>query len=162
MDLNMDISKIQAALTIAGVVIFAFVFLKMMRRTDPLPDRDPSCIWHSAVTQLDRVYDGDTFYAHVKGHDPINKKPIGIRIRGIDAPEIKDTRPAIQKKAAQAKEFAESQLRRARKIHLYNISMDDKYGRMLATVFCDRKDLARMLVVKKLAKSYDGGKKPNW
>jgi len=40
--------------------------------------------------------------------------------------------------------------------------MKDKYGRMLATVFCDRKDIAKMLLEKKLAKAYDGGTKPKW
>ncbi|MDM8522578.1 thermonuclease family protein [Desulfococcaceae bacterium HSG8] len=146
---------------ITGALIIA-IFLYRRRRRDPLPKRDPKCIWHSKVKKLDRVYDGDTLFAYVKGHNPIVKKPTGIRIRGIDTPELRDTRPAVKKKAVKAKEFAESKLRKARKIHLYNISTDDKYGRMLATIFCDGKDLAKMLIEERLAKPYDGGRKPKW
>lgn len=54
------------------------------------------------------------------------------------------------------------ELRNARKIHLYSVSMKDKYGRMPATVFRDRRDLARMLVRKRPAKRYDGGTKQDW
>ncbi len=150
---------------IAGSVVVLFIIIVIFRRLgrrDPLPKRDPSCIWHSTITKIDRVYDGDTLFAHVKGHDPIDKKPTGIRIRGIDTPEIRDKRPAVKKKALKAKAFVESEIKKARKVHLYNISMKDKYGRMLANVFCDRKDIAKMLLEKRLAKRYDGGRKPKW
>ncbi|OQY56621.1 MAG: hypothetical protein B6245_18075 [Desulfobacteraceae bacterium 4572_88] len=151
---------------IAGSVVVLFIIIAIFRRLtgrrDPLPKRDPSCIWHSTVTKIDRVYDGDTLFAHVKGHDPIDKKATGIRIRGIDTPEIRDKRPAVKKKAQKAKAFVESEIRKAKKVHLYNISMKDKYGRMLANVFCDRKDIAKMLLEKRLAKRYDGGRKPKW
>jgi len=143
---------------IAGIIFFFF----RRRRSDPLPERDPSCIWHSVVTKVEKVYDGDTIFAHIKGHEPIDKKPVGIRFFGIDTPEMDDERPAIKKKAQAARDFVEAEIKNARKIHLYNISTKDKYGRLLATVFCDRKDLAKMLLEKKLAKRYDGGKKAKW
>ncbi|MDM8542460.1 thermonuclease family protein [Desulfococcaceae bacterium HSG7] len=127
-----------------------------------MPKRDPKCVWHSTVKKVDRVYDGDTLFAFVKGHKPIDNKPIGIRVRGIDTPELRDRRPSVKAKAQKAKDFVESEVQTARKVHLYNISMKDKYGRMLATVFCDRKDIAKMLLEKKLAKAYDGGTKPKW
>lgn len=152
---------IGAAVLVFGLVLFLLLRL-MFRKSDPLPAPDPKCIWHTTVTKLDKVYDGDTFFAHVKGHTPIDKKPISIRIRGIDTAEMTSTRQSVKKKAVKAKEFATEELRNARKIHLYNVSMKDKYGRMLATVFCDRRDLARMLVRKRLAKRYDGGTKQDW
>jgi len=145
----------------AGLVIILFILYLIFRKKDPLPEPDPKCIWHTTA-KVTKVYDGDTIFAHVKGHSPIDKKPVGIRIRGIDTPEMRDKRPAIRKKAQKAKELVEAQIKKAGKVHLYNISMKDKYGRMLATVFCGRIDLAKMLKEKKLAKAYDGGKKSKW
>jgi len=146
----------------AGFLVSAVIAYYLLRHRDPLPERDPNCVWHVTVRKIDRIYDGDTFFAHVKGHHPIDKKPTGIRIRGIDTPEIRDSRPAVKKKAEKAKAFVESEIRKAGKIHLYNVSTSDKYGRILATVFCDRKDLAKMLLEQKLAKRYDGGTKSEW
>jgi endonuclease YncB( thermonuclease family) len=153
------------SIALAGILLFLLALIGICRRLfkrDPLPKKAPNCIWHTTVTRIHRVYDGDTFFADVKGHQPIDKKPVGIRIRGIDTPEIKDRRPAVKKKAYQARDFARKQLKKARKVHLYNVSMRDKYGRILATVFCDRRDLSRMLLKEKLAQPYDGGKKAKW
>jgi len=129
---------------------------------DPLPERDPKCVWHSEVLKVERVYDGDTFFAHVKGHKPLDGKAVGIRLRGIDTPERKDKRAGVKKKAEAARTYLEEELRQAKKIHLYNVSMADKYGRMLATVFCDNRDVARRMLKKRLAKPYDGGTKKAW
>ncbi len=145
-----------------SVLLVAALLYWRFRGRDPLPHPDPRCVWHSRVKSVENVYDGDTFKAHIKGHNPIDGKTVGIRIRGIDTPEMRDSRPAVRKKALEAKEFAESKINNARRIDLYNISTGDKYGRILATVFCDRRDLGRMLVKQGLAKSYDGGKKPKW
>lgn len=147
---------------IIGVIGLVVVWWWFRRRGDPLPERDPSCIWYAKVKKIDRVYDGDTFYAYIKNHNPIDKKPVAIRIRGIDTPEMTDSREAVRKKAEKAKAMTEQMLKSARTIHLYNVSTADKYGRILATVFCDRRDLAKALREKRLAKSYDGGTKKEW
>ncbi len=164
-NLHLFVTDPQNLPIVSGAALCAMLLLFLMLRhglRDPLPKRDPNCIWHGAIMKLDRVYDGDTVFAHVKGHKPLDKKPIGIRIRGIDTPEIKDARPAVRKKAKKAKAMVEAEMNKARKIHLYNISMEDKYGRMLASVFCDRKDIAKLLLKKKLAKPYGGGRKLKW
>jgi micrococcal nuclease len=149
-------------LSIAGIIVILILWRLFRGRRDPLPEPDPKCIWHTTVRELDKVYDGDTFYAHIKGHNPIDKKPAAIRIRGIDTPEMKDSRAAVKKKAEKAKAVVEEAFKNAGKIHLYNVSTADKYGRILASVFCDHKDLAKMLREKRLAKSYDGGTKEEW
>jgi endonuclease YncB( thermonuclease family) len=134
----------------------------LFQRRDPLPKKLPNCVWHTTVKKLDRVYDGDTFYCYIRGHNPIDNKPVGVRIRGIDTAEMTDADPRNKKKAAKAKLLVETELKKARKIHLYNANLKDKYGRVLATVFCDRRDLAKILLEEKLAKKYDGGKKEKW
>lgn len=144
------------------VLALTWFVKSLFTRRDPLPKKLPDCIWHTTVKKLDRVYDGDTFYCHVKGHNPIDNKPVGIRIRGIDTAEMKDSDPKNHKKAQQAKDLVAEELKNARTIHLYNVNLKDKYGRVLATVFCDRRDLAKILLEKKLAKKYDGGKKEAW
>jgi endonuclease YncB( thermonuclease family) len=150
----------------AGLLVCFILLIWMIRmlfeRRDPLPEKLPDCIWHTTVKKVDRIYDGDTFYAHIKGHNPIDNKPVGIRIRGIDTPEMKDQDPKVRKKAQKAKEIVTEQIQSARTIHLYNVNLNDKYGRILATVFCDRRDLAKILLEDKLAKKYDGGKKEAW
>ena len=149
-----------------AIILFLWLLVRIIRffrqRRDPLPEKLSNCIWHTKVRKIDRVYDGDTFFAHVKGHRPIDKQPVGIRIRGIDTPEMRDKNPRIKKKALKAKELAIEEITNARQVHLYNVNTKDKYGRLLATVFCDRRDLAKILIEKKLAKSYDGGKKSKW
>jgi endonuclease YncB( thermonuclease family) len=151
---------------VIGLLLF-FVLLiwfikSFFQRRDPLPKKLPDCIWHTTVKKLDRIYDGDTFYCYVRGHNPIDNKPVGIRIRGIDTAEMKDPDPKNQKKAQKAKELVSQELKNARTIHLYNVNLKDKYGRVLATVFCDRRDLAKILLEERLAKKYDGGKKEKW
>ena len=153
---------VRYAAILAAAVGATLLLLRLLRRSDPLPPRDPACIWHTTVVRLDRVYDGDTFFARVSGHDPIDKRPIGVRLRGVDAPEMKSKKPSVKKKAEKARDFLEAELKKARRIHLYNVNMNDKYGRMLATVFCDRRDLAKMLLENRLARRYDGGKKKQW
>jgi endonuclease YncB( thermonuclease family) len=147
---------------LASFISLIWLVKFIFTRRDPLPKKLPNCIWHTTVKKLDRVYDGDTFYCFVKGHHPIDNKPVGIRIRGIDTPEMKDTDPKNHKKAQKAKDLVTEELKKARVIHLYNVNLKDKYGRVLATVFCDRRDLAKILLEHKLAKKYDGGKKEVW
>jgi micrococcal nuclease len=146
-------------LSILGLIWF---IKTLFQRRDPLPEKLPNCIWHTTVKKIDRVYDGDTFYCYVKGHNPIDNKPVGIRIRGIDTPEMKGTDGKLHKKAQQAKDLVTEEIKKARIVHLYNVNLNDKYGRILATVFCDKRDLAKILLEHKLAKKYDGGKKDEW
>ena len=143
-------NPLYALYIIMGFVIVIFAIIEgvkyFIHRRDPLPEKLPNCIWHTKVKKVERVYDGDTFFAYVKGHNPIDKKPVGIRLRGIDTPEMKDKNPKIKKKAIKAKEIAIEELENARTVHLYNVNTKDKYGRLLATVFCDRRDLAKILL----------------
>ncbi len=86
---------------------------------------------------------------------------IGVRVRGIDTPEITDQDPKIKQNAILAKEYVQRRLTTAKTIILKNIERD-KYFRILADVEVDDVSLSRELLAKGLAKPYDGGTKEQW
>lgn len=113
------------------------------------------------VDKVTSVWDGDTFRANIKGYPPIIGNNMGIRIAGIDTPEMRDKRPKIKKLARKARQFALTRLKNGKVIVLKNIKRG-KYFRIVAQVFIDGKNLGRELIDAGLAKRYDGGKKAKW
>lgn len=113
------------------------------------------------IDQVTSIYDGDTFRCNINGWPPIIGHRIGVRINGIDTPEMRDKRPAIRELARQAKMFTVGKLRSAKRIELRDIKRG-KYFRIVADVYVDGKSLPDMLIRAGLAKPYDGGKKPKW
>ena len=165
--------------TVAGVSVLSlgtvFYYAGTIGKTDILARR----VWNtlvyttglSSLEQTDfgnlevhglvAVYDGDTFTCDLEGLHPLIGERIGIRIRGIDTPEMNDDRPNIRDKAIAARDYVHKRLVTARKIVLRNVERD-KYFRILADVEVDGVQLSRELLAKKLAKVYDGGTKTEW
>lgn len=113
------------------------------------------------VSEVTSIYDGDTFRCNIKGYPKIIGERIGIRVSGIDTPEMRDKRPHIKKKAQQAKQFAVKMLREGKVIKLKNLKRG-KYFRIVAEVWIDGKSLADELIKAGLAHPYDGGTKIKW
>ena len=105
-----------------------------------------------------KVRDGDTFMIDIPNIPDVFGKNIAVRIRGIDTPELNDSREEIRKISIQAKEELEKLLLNGKKITLYNLGRD-KYFRLLASVKVDNIDVSEYLIKKGLAKKYNGGKK---
>ena len=112
-----------------------------------------------------KVRDGDTFMIDIPNIPDVFGKNIAVRIRGIDTPELNDSREEIRKISIQAKEELEKLLLNGNatsgqkpKITLYNLGRD-KYFRLLASVKVDNVDVSEYLIKKGLAKKYNGGKK---
>ncbi|WP_432633302.1 thermonuclease family protein [Brachyspira sp.] len=105
-----------------------------------------------------KVRDGDTFVINIENVPDVFGKEIAVRIRGIDTPELNDSREEIRNIAIKAKEELEKLFNSGNKIILYNLGRD-KYFRLLASVKVDNIDVAEYLIKKGLAKSYDGGAK---
>lgn len=105
-----------------------------------------------------KVRDGDTFMIDIPNIPDVFGKNIAVRIRGIDTPELNDSREEIRKISIQAKEELEKLLLNAKEITLYNLGRD-KYFRLLASVKVDNVDVSEYLIKKGLAKKYNGGKK---
>lgn len=113
------------------------------------------------VHGLVSVYDGDTFTCDLDGLHPLIGERVGIRVRGIDTPEMKDERPDVKRKAIRARDYVRQRLVTAEKIELKKVERD-KYFRILADVWVDDVLLSKELLVKGLAKPYDGGTKDAW
>ena len=113
------------------------------------------------VDEVTSVYDGDTFRCTISGWPEIIGERMGIRIAGIDTPEMRDKRPAIKALAKKAKQYVVQRLRSAKTIELRNMHRG-KYFRIVAAVYVDGSDLGVELLQKGLAQEYDGGKKTEW
>lgn len=117
------------------------------------------------------VYDGDTFYFIIPEHPPAFKK-MGVRIKGIDTPEMPSSnysntgklgRSKCKKEAElaiEAKQFLLTLLKKnSMNATLKNIE-PDKFGeRILANVFVGNQDVANLMIQNKYAVQYNGEKK---
>ena len=107
------------------------------------------------------VLDGDTFLAEAivwPGHSV----RVNVRIRGIDAPEMKARCDAERAAAERAREALTS-LFGADPIVISNISGAKYYGRVLADVAtADGQGVASVLLGEKLVRPYDGGRREAW
>jgi endonuclease YncB( thermonuclease family) len=113
------------------------------------------------ITSIASIYDGDTIHVNISNWPPIVGQNIGVRIRGIDTPEMHDSRPDIKAKALAARTYVVKRLTGKHVIILRNIGRD-KYFRLLANVEVDGRDLSKDLLAAGLARKYDGGKKSAW
>ena len=107
------------------------------------------------------VIDGDTFLAdaHIW---PGHALRVNIRIRGIDAPEMKSRCAAEREAALQARDVLAS-LVSQRTVSISNIGGAKYYGRVLADVATeDGNAVAEMLLEQKLVRPYAGGKRRGW
>jgi endonuclease YncB( thermonuclease family) len=124
---------------------------------DPDEKKYPDVLVYNVL----RVYDGDTITADISGYPNIIGKKIGIRINGIDTPEIKDKNPIIKKFAKEVRDYLYEKIIKAKRIELKNIDRG-KYFRIVADVYIDGVSVKEDLIKKGYAKPYDGGTKNIW
>ena len=105
-----------------------------------------------------RNYDGDTITFNLPGFHPIIGKKIGVRVNGIDTPEIRGKCKKEKYDAKQAKKMVADILKDAEQIVLRNMERG-KYFRIAADVIVDGESLGDTLIEAGMAVRYDGGKK---
>ncbi len=107
------------------------------------------------------IYDADTFFVHCP---ECKQGKRGIRVMGVDSPEIRGKCPAEQRLARQAKQFAVGKIRAAQAIELIPNPKRryDRYERLLAWVRLDGEDLGQQLIAASLGRAYQGGKRRSW
>ena len=106
---------------------------------------------------VESVYDGDTLRATVGGQSA------RIRIMGLDTPELPP-----HNKCASEKELGYAARDRLREIvtgaGAVTFCPDgvDRFGRTLAVVLADGRDVADLLISEGLAREYHGGRRESW
>jgi len=110
------------------------------------------------ISEVTSVYDGDTFRVNIPDFPELIGRKIGIRINGIDTPEIKGKCEQEKQLALVAKQFTMKMLTKANMVELRNLQRG-KYFRIVADVYADGVNVGDELVKESLAVFYDGGKK---
>ena len=111
-----------------------------------------------------KVYDGDTITIATKL--PYPRSPLyrfSVRLLGIDTPEIKTKDKNENKTALIAREKLSKKILNEI-VELKDLGID-KYGRVLAYVYYNGRNLSNWLIKQRLAVAYDGGTKriiKNW
>ena len=108
-----------------------------------------------------RVSDGDTFEARVRiwpGLEVTTK----VRLRGIDAPELKARCEAEQVKAEAAREALRALLAQG-DITIARVTLDKYGGRVVADASTrSTTDISQALVTAGLVRAYGGGRRESW
>lgn len=105
-----------------------------------------------------RVIDGDTFVVTVHSIPELFGKYLGVRVRGVNTPELRSKNECEKKKAKSAKKFVEGFLVGGA-LSIHNCDRG-KYFRIVCSVTKNGVDLSEELIKNKLAVPYDGGTKP--
>ena len=108
-----------------------------------------------------KVRDGDTIEvaAYVWPQQTIE---IAVRMRGIDAPELR-AKCDVEREAAIAARDRLSELVVEGTVRLHSVAGDKYFGRVLANVSTEtHADLAATLVSEGLVDAYDGGRRRDW
>ena len=130
--------------------------------------RDAEMIWKHAgnpdvhhPVDVIRTIDGDTFEAQVHlspGLDPMSR----VRLRGIDAPELKAACPQ-ELQMAEAASRALRDLLSQSEVVIFNVGPDKYNGRVDADVATSRtENVSAALLAAGHARSYNGGHRSGW
>lgn len=119
-----------------------------------------SVLVERAEAELVRVVDGDTIIVSLKGMCPLLGEEIGIRIRGVDTPELRSSDHRVRTLAIQAKQLVSEIMDSAKVIELRGLERG-KFFRFVADVYVDGLNVATALAEQGLALPYDGGKRPD-
>ena len=153
------------AIFMAGVTLGGFLAVGSgVRSHTPLPrsvTAPPASIQAAYPAEVVRVIDGDTFEARVKvwpGMEAVTR----VRLRGVDAPEMKARCEDERVKALAAKDALTRMLDEGA-VGLTNVKQDKYGGRVDADASAaNTRDIGEALVALGLAPRYDGGRRQSW
>lgn len=106
------------------------------------------------------AYDADTIRIVMPGLPP-ELAAVSVRIRGIDAPEIKGKCARERTAALAARDYVEDLVRSGRTFEFCDPEWE-KYGRVLVSLRIDGRDVASALLKKGLARPYGGERRVGW
>ncbi|WP_428426766.1 thermonuclease family protein [Pararhizobium sp.] len=106
-----------------------------------------------------RVIDGDTILVAAKPW-PQQTMEVYVRLRGIDAPELKSACASTRDAGQQAREALANLTNDQDEIQLTHISGDKYFGRVVADIsFSDGRNPAQEMLSAGYVSPYDGGRK---
>ncbi|SMF33766.1 Endonuclease YncB, thermonuclease family [Xaviernesmea oryzae] len=112
------------------------------------------------AAEILRIIDGDTLLVEAQPW-PQQKMEVYVRIRGIDAPELRSKCLRIREAGLDAQHALEALTAKSRGIQLTRIAGDKYFGRIVADVkLLDGRSVADDLLLAGLVQTYDGGRKP--
>ena len=110
---------------------------------------------------VERVVDGDTIAVRVTVWLGL-ELGVSVRVRGIDAPELRGDCESEKVRAAEAT-AALARMIGDEPVTLREIEGDKYFGRVLSDVATARgEDVAASMIAAGLARPYDGGERPSW
>lgn len=114
------------------------------------------------AARVERVVDGDTVTVRIQIWD--NQELLtAIRLRGIDAPEIRGKCPAERELARRAKARAAELMPPGSIVTLTRIKADKYGGRYDAEItLADGRKVAEVLIAESLAREYSGAVRQGW
>jgi len=84
--------------------------------------------------KIGRVYDGDTFYVNISKVHSLFGKDLGIRVKGIDTPELRGGTKESKARGILARDFAANLLKKAKRVDLKDCSRG-KFFRIVCDVY---------------------------
>ncbi|UJW75452.1 thermonuclease family protein [Rhizobium sp. SL42] len=110
--------------------------------------------------QVVRVIDGDTILVEAMPW-PDHRISTYVRLRGIDAPELKSRCPAFREAAREAQDQLTEFMSGQEQVSLTDISGDKYFGRVVAKlILADGRSAADLLLEAGLVEPYAGRTKP--
>ena len=111
------------------------------------------------AAEILRVIDGDTILVEARPW-PQQRVEVYVRIRGIDAPELKSKCGSVRQAGGNARQALEALTQASGTIQLVNITGDKYFGRIVADVVLpDGRSAGSDLLLAGLVQPYDGGRK---
>jgi micrococcal nuclease len=125
--------------------------------TPPVVEENPCAHTPTAFNcvQVVEVYDGDTVFVDLPDQHPLFGSRMGVRIKGINAPEIRTKDPCEKEKGIEARDYLESLVKGAQRIDVVEAEKD-KYFRILGHLVLDGKSVSEIMLEKKFVESYYG------
>ncbi len=105
------------------------------------------------------VYDGDTLTVDADPWPGLTART-GVRLDGVDTPEIRGKCQAEKDQAIRARDFVRATI--GVTVQLTNIRPGKYAGRMVADVWVDGRKLSDLLIAENLGRPYHGGRREGW
>ena len=113
-----------------------------------------------SIGKVVKVYDGDTITVASKILDSKKIYRFSVRLKGIDAPEIKG-KTQEEKNAAIISRNALREKIQGEIVFLKDVKKE-KYGRLLANIYFNNTNVNEWMLINNFAIPYDGGKKTDF